>query len=220
MRLSLICVAFIFACKKAEEYPTKETEKAPTKTENEPSTRQVSLPATDDLDKYEGEARVQLSRFYDTISALSVTPRVSRADVAAIGRGEQIKTDDAPHCPTDGRSTGATAIIPPLSVDCASGPDHRCVPGDQTATGPGRYPMTMWDEEPPWPSFQFRFETPHRFHYRYRWNATDGGCEFNVQAIGRSSDGYKIYERRGTVTPDKTESSDVVVRAPRPGELD
>lgn len=214
----LFATLILLGCEKPEQQPTKQS--ATEKADGEPSTRQISLPATDALDKYESEARVQLSKFYDTISAMSVTPRVSRGDIAAIGLGGQIKTNDAPQCPTDGRSTGATAIIPPLSVDCASGPDHRCVPGDKSATGPGRYPAAIWDEEPPWSSFQFRFETPHRFHYRYRWTATDGGCEFSVQAIGRGSEGYKIYERRGTVTPNKTESSNVVVRAPRPGELD
>lgn len=221
MRPSLICASFLFlGCEKPEQQPTTETLSVAKKAEGGPSTKQVSLPATDDLAKYEGEARAQLSRFYDTISAMSVTPRVSRGDIAALGRGEQIRTNDARQCPTDGRSTGTTAIVPPLSVDCASGPDHRCVPGDKSATGPGRYPAAIWDEEPPWSSFQFRFETPHRFHYRYRWTATDGGCEFSVQAIGRGKEGYKIYERRGTVMPDRTESSDVVVRSPRPGELD
>lgn len=85
---------------------------------------------------------------------------------------------------------------------------------------PGHYRLRVWTEEPTWSALAFQMLVPHRFHYRYRWDNSRNRCEFVIQAIGRGPDGYRVYERRGTLTPKRSEASDLLVRDAALRELD
>lgn len=175
--------------------------------------------AADELQPYEAEPRMGLQKLHDSISAWFAMQPVSRTQVAAIGRGERITSDDERRCPSDGRKSGSTPITPPLLVDCPSGPNRKCVPTNDDTKRTGHYAASIWLEEPAWLALKFQMEAAHRFHFRYSWTSSPNRCEFVIQAIGRGPDGYRIYERRGTLTPDGSDSSDLIVRDPRPGEI-
>jgi type IV pilus assembly protein PilA len=148
------------------------------------------------------EARVQIAKMFDAASAYFDEEHVSRADVAIIGAGGAL-AELAPHqCPNDGSSTGESGVTPPLSVDCSKGPGGRCTPVAGEPSGPGEYSASAWTDAKVWNALNFQQETPHYFHYNFRWSNQGtgfGSCQFTAQAFGDlDGDGvFSTYERAG-----------------------
>jgi hypothetical protein len=147
------------------------------------------------------EAKIQLAKLFDATSSYFNEEHVSPADIAVLGAGG-IPTV-APHlCPNDGSSAGETGITPPLSVDCGKGPGGRCTPVAGAPAGPGEYAASLWTDSKVWNALLFQQETPHYFHYNFKWsNGTTGfgSCQFTAQAFGDlDGDGrFSTFERSG-----------------------
>lgn len=136
------------------------------------------------------EAKVNVSRMIDGASAYLAEERI------APGGGAEV----LPHvCPNDGRTQGETGMTPPAAVACAKGPQGRCTPG---GAGEGGYDATLWSTSNVWSQLGFQVETPHYFHYNFKWrnDPTGGGsCQFTAQAFGDLDDDgvYSTFERAG-----------------------
>jgi hypothetical protein len=136
------------------------------------------------------EAKVNVSRMLDGASAYLAEERI------APGGGAEV----LPHvCPNDGRTEGETGMTPPAAVACAKGPQGRCTPG---GTGEGGYDAALWSTSNVWSQLGFQVETPHYFHYNFKWrnDPTGGGaCQFTAQAFGDLDDDgvYSTFERAG-----------------------
>jgi hypothetical protein len=147
------------------------------------------------------EAKVQLAKMFDAASSYFNEEHVSRGEVEVIAAGGALTV--APHqCPNDGSSTGEAGITPPLSVDCSKGPGGRCVPVTGEPSGPGEYSMSLWTDSKVWNAMNVQQETPHYFHYDFKWANVStgfGSCQFTAQAFGDlDGDGvYSTYERAG-----------------------
>lgn len=137
------------------------------------------------------EARVNVNRMFDAASAYLMEERLAPG-------GTQMLTGV---CPSDGRPEGETGITPPLTVDCAKGPQGRCTPG---GSGDGGYDATLWSEGNVWPQLGFEQQDPHYFHYNFKWknDLGQGACQFTAQAFGDlDGDGvYSTFERVGSST--------------------
>lgn len=88
--------------------------------------------------------------------------------------------------------------MPPLSVNCNEGPGGRCVPSS-SGGGAGSYAYAGWEEDSTWAELGFAQEQGHYFHYAYRANNFEGGCQFTVQAFADLDDDgmYSTFERSG-----------------------
>ena len=110
-------------------------------------------------------------------------------------------------CPNDGRAIGSVGPTPPLSLDCAAGPEGRCVPLEKPE-GPGSYAVQVWwDDRGAWNGLNFQMETPHSFHYAFSWSNAEtgyGACKFTAQAFGDlDADGvYSTFERVNELNED------------------
>lgn len=103
-------------------------------------------------------------------------------------------------CPSDGRPAGEAGLTPPLTVDCAKGPQGKCTPG---GSGDGGYDAKLWTENPVWRELGFEVQEPHYFHYDFKWKndpTGQGSCQFTAQAFGDlDADGvYSTYEHVGS----------------------
>lgn len=169
----------------------------------------IAIPA---LTKYmrrskTSEARVQLSKMFDSASAYFNEEHVDRQPVQVLGGGGVI-ANMAPHrCPYySGEETGTTqaTITPGTGVaNCNEGPGGRCVPNASGGGGdPGYYAMTLWTDNNAWNGLNFQQEQAHYFHYNFRASNAESGfgeCQFTAQAFGDLDDDLTMstYERAG-----------------------
>lgn len=144
------------------------------------------------------EARVQMAKMFDAASAFFNEEHVDRS---AIGIGGALP---APHrCPAmPNQSKGSSGIVPPLSVDCSKGPGGKCVPVAGGSDEPGHYALELWTDNDVFDELNFAMETPHFFHYSFRYDndaSGFGACQFTAQAFGDlDGDGtFSTYERAG-----------------------
>jgi hypothetical protein len=153
------------------------------------------------------EARVQLAKMFDAASAYFNAEHTSRGGLTTLGRegspADPLAGLAAAHgCPNDGREVGEAGITPPLAIDCAAGPGGRCTPSVGGEGGPGHYSAKLWTDNAVWDGLNFQQETPHAFHYNFKWsNGTTGfgTCQFTAQAFGDlDGDGvFSTFERSG-----------------------
>ncbi len=136
------------------------------------------------------ESRVQIAKMFDGAASYFNEEHLNREDPLAA----------MPHaCPNDGRTEGEAGMTPPLSVRCSDGPSGKCAPGQ---SGDGGYDMKVWTDNPVWKQIDFQVESPHYFHYNFRWKnfpSEFGSCQFTAQAFGDlDGDGvFSTYERAG-----------------------
>ena len=140
------------------------------------------------------EAKVQLAKLFDASASYF------KSEMAGGG------PNPLHRCPNDGRPKGESGVTPPLSVECAKGPNGNCVPLDERnaqARGPGYYDMDLWTSDPVWSGLNFVQEMPHQFHYNFIWDndVSDGygTCVFTIQAFADLDDDgiYSTFERSG-----------------------
>jgi prepilin-type N-terminal cleavage/methylation domain-containing protein len=165
----------------------------------------IAIPA---LTKYmrrakTSEARIQLSKIFDSTSAFFNEEHVERGQVATIGAGGTLAASASHGCPTvDGvTATIVAGTTPELSLNCNDGPGGRCVPA--VAGAAPYYDMTVWTNNRVWNSLNFQQEQGHFFHYGFVGQNTItgfGSCQFTAQAFGDLDNDtavYSTYERSG-----------------------
>ncbi|NVB40137.1 hypothetical protein G6O69_19985 [Pseudenhygromyxa sp. WMMC2535] len=105
---------------------------------------------------------------------------------------------------------GAAGPTPALDVPCHAGDGGRCRP-QRAAQGdaPGRYPASVWTEDPLWSTLAWQPEGGHRFHYSFTAEAVGEGCRLIARAQGDlDGDGeFSSYTREVVVAEDGSRTS-------------
>ena len=147
------------------------------------------------------EARIQLTKLFDSTSAYFNAEHVDRGDVAMLAQGAVIANAATHRCPHPANQpAGGPAGFTP-AVDCNLGPGGRCVPS-LGGGGAGYYPITDWADNAIWNALNFQQEQAHFFHYDFV-AANDltgyGSCQFTAQAFGDLDADltYSTFERTG-----------------------
>ncbi len=148
------------------------------------------------------EARIQLSKLFDSASAYFNAEHVDRGDVQTISSGAAVTNAASHRCPTPPGSvaSGAAGLTP--AIDCNLGPGGRCVPSGTGGGGPGYYDIRDWSDNDVWNALNFGQEQAHFFHYDFQAaNDLDGygSCNFTAQAFGDLDADltYSTFERTG-----------------------
>jgi prepilin-type N-terminal cleavage/methylation domain-containing protein len=135
------------------------------------------------------EARVQIAKMFDAVSAYFNEEHVARGQVQLLGAGGAI-ADLAPHrCPhMTGQESGQTqaGLTPDIGINCNDGPGGRCVPSGGGGGGGGYYDISLWSNNAVWAGLNFQQEQAHFFHYNFQAsNAATGfgACQFTAQAF-------------------------------------
>jgi len=155
------------------------------------------------LDKYmarakTSEALVDVAMMFDSTATFLFDEGRIREGIVAASEAPVARI----RCPSDGRALGSAGITPPLDLRCAEGPQGMCVPVSGQPRGPGEYSMNQWIRNPVWQEMNFVKESPHAFHYDFRWHNTEereGTCQFTVQVFGDLDDDglFSTFERSG-----------------------
>lgn len=123
------------------------------------------------------EARIQSARAFDSVLSYHA---------------------ESGECPHDAALSGIAGPVPPLTVNCNTGPKQLCTPTDDASTY--AYSPSAWDTAV-WQQMRFDLTYGHFYHYSYQWSIDGDRCAFTVQAFGDLDDDgvYSTFERTGMV---------------------
>jgi len=178
--------SFVVACRTStphQELPRK-TGPANSASEQGPETPEHSSPAIPET------SLVVDGVVYDSIETLGVVEAKKRRVSAnsAPARMALISTvmhDE--HAPCLLGPEGRTALVPPLDIHCAQGPDRTCLPVDDPKE-PWEYAGSLWDT-PEWNHIGFRLDLPTYYHYGFSWHGTSSfDCTYRIEAYGDLDD--------------------------------
>jgi type IV pilus assembly protein PilA len=148
------------------------------------------------------EARIQLSKMFDSTVAYFQFDHVERGDVDELGSGGTVTPSSTHRCPHPANSPagGAAGLTP--DIDCNTGPGGRCIPAANPPGTPGYYDIQLWGNNTTWERLNFQLSQGHHFRYNYVVQNSLSGygeCQFTAQAFGDlDADGeYSTFERSG-----------------------
>lgn len=143
------------------------------------------------------EARASIAKMYDAAVGYYQTESVERGAVGVLSQGASVKGTEAHMCPHQSATPDSgSAPKTPLSAQCASGPNGRCIPN---GSGAGSYAIEEWDTEV-WNGLSFYQTQGHFFHYDFVYENDQNGygtCQATAQAFGDlDGDGqWSTFER-------------------------